>query len=176
MTIIWSGRDVTFQRAVSGQVTDVLSVLNEAASWLHAHGIDQWPARFEAAWVGQAIAQGETWLVLVSGDIAATLTLDWSDTIWSDIPGTAGYLHRMAVRRWAAGLGGVLLRWAADATLAHGRSALRLDCVASNGRLRAYYEAAGFVHCGNVMVGGTPGQRLDEGPVTLVSRYQRPLP
>jgi hypothetical protein len=173
---MWSGRDVTFQRAEIGQVTDVLSVLDEVASWLHSHGSHQWPARFEEAWVERAIAQGETWLVRVGGDIAATLTLDWSDRVWSDIPGTAGYLHRMAVRRWAAGLGGVLLRWAADATLAQGRSALRLDCVASNGRLRAYYEAAGFVHCGNVMVGGAPGQRLDEGPLTLVSRYQRPLP
>ena len=72
--------------------------------------------------------------VLAGGDIAATLTLDWSDPVWSGIPGPAGYLH----------------------TLARGRSALRLDCLASNGRLRAYYEAAGFVHCGNVMAAGPP--------------------
>jgi hypothetical protein len=40
---------------------------------------------------------------------------------------------------------------------------------------RAYYEAAGFVHRGDVTVAGAPGQRLDEGPVTVVSRYeQRP--
>ena len=50
--------------------------------------------------------------------------------------------------------------------------ALRLDCVASNDRLRAYYEAAGFIHRGDVTVAGAPGQRLDQGPVTVVSRYE----
>ena len=56
-----------------------------------------------------------------------------------------------------------------------GGESLRLDCVASNGRLRAYYEAAGFVHRGDATVAGAPGQRLDEGPVTVVSRYEQRL-
>jgi hypothetical protein len=47
--------------------------------------------------------------------------------------------------------------------------------VASNDRLRAYYEAAGFVHRGDVAVGGAPGQHLDNGPATLVSRYELQL-
>ena len=42
----------------------------------------------------------------------------------------------------------------------------------SEDRLRAYYEAAGFIHRGDVTVAGAPGQRLDEGPVTVVSRYE----
>lgn len=175
MALMWNGRAVIFRRAASGQVADVLDVLNEAAGWLHARGVGQWPARFEAAWVQDAISRGETWLALAGGEIAATVTLDWSDPIWDDIPGSAGYLHRAAVRRQAAGLGDVALRWAAGAAQAKDRNALRLDCVASNGRLRAYYEAAGFQHRGDVMVGGAPGQRLDDGPVTLVSRYQLTL-
>lgn len=44
--------------------------------------------------------------------------------------------------------------------------------MASNGRLRAYYVAAGFTHRGDATVAGAPGQRLDEGPVTVVSRYE----
>ena len=38
-----------------------------------------------------------------------------------------------------------------------------------------YYEAAGFVHRGDATVAGAPGQRLDEGPVIVVSRYERRL-
>ncbi|GAA3316118.1 hypothetical protein GCM10020219_034180 [Nonomuraea dietziae] len=53
---------------------------------------------------------------------------------------------------------------------------LRLDCVKSNDRLRAYYEARGFAHRGDVPVGGAPGQRLEDGPVTWVSRYELALP
>jgi RimJ/RimL family protein N-acetyltransferase len=81
----------------------------------------------------------------------------------------------MAVRRTASGLGKVILRWAGDVARRHGRHALRLDCVASNHRLPAYYEAAGFVHRGDARVGGGPGQRVDQGPATLVSRYEQQL-
>jgi hypothetical protein len=53
--------------------------------------------------------------------------------------------------------------------------ALRLDCVRSNGRLRSSYEGWGFVHRGDVTVGGPPGQRWNDGPVTWVSRYEMTL-
>ena len=91
------------------------------------------------------------------------------------LPGAALYVHRMAVRRSASGLGAAILGWAATVARQQGRAALRLACVAANGRLRAYYEAAGFVYRGDVTVAGAPGQRLDEGPVTVVSRYEQRL-
>ena len=103
------------------------------------------------------------------------MTLDLADPVWDELPAAGAlYVHRMAVRRSAAGLGAVILDWAADVARGQGRAALRLDCVASNRRLRAYYEAAGFVHRGDATVGGAPGQRLDEGQ-TVVSRYERRL-
>lgn len=165
----------TFRVATPDQAAEVLSVLDEAAAWLAARGIAQWPARFELSWVAGAMSRGETWLVEAGGAVAATVTLDWSDPLWADADPGAGYLHRMAVRRNGAGLGPVILGWAADVARRRGCDALRLDCVTSNGRLRAYYEAAGFAHRGDVTVGGAPGQRLGEGPVTQVSRYEMPL-
>lgn len=171
----WSGRAVRFLVAGPGQVGDVLAVLDEAAAWLGVRGIAQWPARFESSWVEDAVRRGETWLVEVGGVISATVTLDWSDPLWSKMPGRAVYLHRMAVCRRASGLGAVILAWAVDVARQHGRESVRLDCVASNDRLRAYYESAGFAHCGDIAVAGAPGQRLGEGPVTLVSRYEMRL-
>ena len=171
----WSAGEVKFVVAVPGQVDDVLWVLDEAAGWLQARGIKQWPARFEPSWVRGSIDRGETWLVEVDGRVSATVTLDWSDTVWAWVPGNAAYLHRMAVRQRSAGLGAVILAWAAGVAREHGRVALRLDCVASNERLRAYYEAAGFVFRGDVTVAGAPGQRLGGGPLTVVSRYELPL-
>jgi GNAT superfamily N-acetyltransferase len=161
-----------FQIAAPGQAGDVLSVLNEAADWLRARGISQWPERFDPSWVDDAIHRGETWLVRVDGMLSGTVTLDWSDPVWSDAGGAAAYVHRLAVRRQAAGLGAVILAWAADTARQRGCQALRLDCVAFNPRLRAYYEAAGFAHRGDVAVAGSPGQRLDTGPTVLVSRYE----
>ncbi|GAA2305084.1 GNAT family N-acetyltransferase [Streptomyces kunmingensis] len=168
-------RGTSFRRATAEQTDDVLGVLDEAAGWLRARGIDQWPDRFEAEWVADAVTRGETWLVTVEGRIAGTVTLDRSDALWADTAGAAAYVHRMAVRRRVPGLGAVILDWAARTARADGATALRLDCVRSNGRLRTYYEERGFVHRGDVTVGGAPGQREGDGPVTWVSRYERIL-
>jgi hypothetical protein len=169
------GRDIRFRAARPDQLAEVLAVLDEVAAWLHERGIAQWPAHFEPSWVMEAISRGETWLVEADGAIGATVTVNWSDSVWADVAGSAAYLHRMAVRRTEAGLGPVILAWAADIARQHDCDALRLDCVASNGQLRAYYAAAGFACRGDVAVGGAPGQRLEDGPVTVVSRYEMPL-
>ena len=175
MTRDWAGIEVVFQRVGVDRVDDVLSVLNEAAEWLSARKVSQWPSRFEAAWVEGAISRGETWLVRIGVKVAGTVTMDWSDPVWADTDGTAGYIHRMAVHRWAAGAGTLILDWAADAARQRRADFLRLDCVMSNGQLRSYYEARGFVHRGDVPVGGAPGQRQENGPITWVSRYELPL-
>jgi GNAT superfamily N-acetyltransferase len=173
---VTSDPEAGFLLAAPGQVGDVLTVLDEAAAWLEGRGVRQWPSRFEASWVEGAVKRGETWLVMVGGTVSGTVTLGLSDPVWDGVPGApALYVHRMAVRRPAAGLGAVILRWAAGAARQQGREALRLDCVSSNSRLRAYYQAAGFVHRGDATVAGAPGQRLDEGPVTVVSRYEQRL-
>jgi hypothetical protein len=168
--------NLSFHRASPAHTAEVLSVLNEAAVWLRRREATQWPDRFELSWIDEAITRGETWLVRAGDTAVGTLTLDWFDPLWADAAGSAGYVHRMAVRRRAAGLGAVILDWAADTVRRNRREMLRLDCVASNSRLRAYYEARGFVHRGDVPVGGVPGQRRDDGPSTWVSRYELPLP
>lgn len=176
MTIEWKGSQVSFRRATSECTHEVLNVLDEAAGWLRAQGISQWPARFQAAWVEGAISRGETWLVCPGRETAGTVTVDWADPLWADAGGTAGYVHRLAVRPWAAGLGAVALDWAAVSARQRGMDALRLDCVQSNHRLRSYYEGRGFTHRGDVPTGGAPGQRLEDGPVTWVSRYEMSFP
>ena len=167
--------DLQFVRATPADVAQVVAVLDHAAAWLTASGIRQWPDRFDTEWITPSVEHGETWLVRADGRTAGTVTLDWADALWSDCAGSAGYVHRMAVERWAAGTGRAILTWAADQSRAHDAAALRLDCVAANPGLRAYYEAAGFHHRGDVEVGGAPGQRSDGGMRTLVSRYELQL-
>ena len=163
---------IEFLMASPSQLDDVLTILDEAARWLQARGVSQWPSRFEPSWVEGALGRGETWLVRVGARTCATVTLDLGDSAWDGLPGRALYVHRMAVRRQSAGLGAAILTWAAGVARESGLDALRLDCVASNDRFRAYYEAAGFIHRGDVTVAGAPGLRLGEGPVTVVSRYE----
>jgi GNAT superfamily N-acetyltransferase len=86
---------------------------------------------------------------------------------WPDMPpGSAAYLHRLAVRRSFAG-GGVstaLLEWAVGETRRHRRPCLRLDCEASRTRLRAVYERFGFRYHSERQV----------GPY-FVARYEYPV-
>jgi GNAT superfamily N-acetyltransferase len=171
----WQKQRLTLGSATPAEVGDVLAVLDEAAARLRASSVEQWPDRFEPAWVEPAIDRGETWLARLDGAVAGTITLDWEDPLWSDREGPAGYVHRMAIRRSATGLGAALLDWAAATSQALGFPYLRLDCVASNHRLRTYYESQGFQHQDDIPTGGPPGHRTTDAPKTQLSRYELPL-
>jgi len=155
---------VELRRADVRDAAVVLDVLDEASAWLRVRGVKQWPERFSPELIRGSLAAGTTWLAYSGGRPAATVTLDWSDPLWGDQPAPAGYVHRLAVRRWAVGVGATLLTWARRTSAQQERAYLRLDCVAWNRALRAYYESAGFVHRGDVEISAAPG--------TLVSRYE----
>ncbi len=136
----------------------VLDILGEAASWISAKGIDQWrPDQFQTV-----IDRGDTYLALLDGEAVGTLALQWDDAIderlWRDVSNMeeAGYVHRLAVRRAFAGkgIGQYLLNWAESMVAAAGKSYLRLDCMAENPALCAYYERVGLTYRGEVQEKG----------------------
>lgn len=175
LTMSQNSAEIIFERVGLDRIAEVLSVLDEAAAWLHARRITQWSPQFDPAWVRGAITRGETWLATIEGVAAGTLTLDWNDPLWADVDGPAGYVRRLAARRTAPGLGALMLDWAAGAARENGADFLRLDCVTSNIRLRTYYETRGFIHRGDAPVKTAPDQRLLIGPTTWVSRYELDL-
>jgi RimJ/RimL family protein N-acetyltransferase len=75
--------------------------------------------------------------------------------MWGDDILPALYVHALAVRREPLGRGSrlELLRWAVRAAADEGLTAVRLDCLAENDRLRRYYQQAGFRHIGDVEQG-----------------------
>lgn len=150
----------------------VLAVLDEAAAWLSRRGIRQWPPSFRREWMEPALTEGRVLLARRNGSVAGTLTLEWTDPLWTDAS-AAGYLHRLAVRRAAAGLGARLLTWAGTAVRGRDRGLLRLDCPAGNMPLRAYYDRAGFHHVGDVELSAAAA--LWSPPGTMLSLYQRNL-
>lgn len=162
------------RRAEVVDVPAVVLLLERASAWLRTQGVDQWPQRFEPDVLRPAADVGETWVVEEDGELVATVTADADDPAWTDIPGRAIYLHRMAVSRHGEGLGSWILRWASAASASSGHGSVRLDCLASNERLCRYYEAHGFEARGDVFVGGSPGQRQGPSAVqTRVRRYER---
>jgi GNAT superfamily N-acetyltransferase len=92
------------------------------------------------------------------GEAVAVVRLLWTDRrFWGGRDeGDAAYVHSLAVRRDLAGrgIGAAVLAWAEREAAARGRRFLRLDCLAANAGLTAYYERAGFSPIGIVRLGG----------------------
>jgi ribosomal protein S18 acetylase RimI-like enzyme len=136
-------------------VDAIVGVLSEAARWLLARGIVQWPDPFPRDRVARLVERGEFRLAQADGETVATFVLRWNDpTFWGERPPDAGYVHALAVgRAWAGrGVGARLLEWAEDEVGRAGRRFLRLDCLAENGALRRYYERLGFEPRGEVEI------------------------
>jgi len=153
-------------RATVVDASTIMALHEEAARWLMARGIRQWlPGDLTMESLVAQIGRGEAYLARISGEPAGTFTLRWADPrIWGEQPDDAGYVHGLAVRRALAGrgLGRVLLASAGQMAAATGKTYLRLDCMAENPALRAYYEAAGFTYRGDV-----------RGKTWSASRYEK---
>lgn len=131
-----------------------MKIVAEAAAWLTAKGIDQWPSLPNIHWqrrMAAAIEQSEVYTVGIANNRFGIVRLTWSDPYWPD-DGRAGYVHSMAIRTamHGKGVGAAILEWAMAEVRRQGRRRLRLDCLADNSRLRRYYEDQGFVHQGEV--------------------------
>jgi protein-tyrosine phosphatase len=139
---------LTIERATLEDADTFVEIHEEAARWLWEQGIRQWqPGVFQKAWIAAPIERGELYLATLGGEVLGTVMLQWSDEYtWGQRPPDAGYIHGVRVRRAAAGqdIGRALLRWAEREIARAGRPFARLDCIASNQRLCAYYLAAGY--------------------------------
>jgi GNAT superfamily N-acetyltransferase len=136
-------------------VAVVAGLLDEATVWVGERGYEQWPLPFPRDELEAAVERGEVYVAELDGEVVATVTLLWDDrTYWGERPPDAAYVHKLAVRRACAGrrLGSAIVEWADATAAAAGRAFLRLDCLADNPAIRAYYEQLGFEHRGDLVV------------------------
>jgi GNAT superfamily N-acetyltransferase len=135
--------------AAPSEATLVSEILTEAAAWLEGRGIPLWStSQVSLEAVSPEVRGGLYYLAWVGPVALGTMRLTTSDpAFWPEAaPGEALYLHRLAVRRAAAGgqLSSQLLRWAAGYATAIGARYLRLDCETFRHSLRGVYERFGF--------------------------------
>ncbi|ALG15172.1 GNAT family N-acetyltransferase [Kibdelosporangium phytohabitans] len=137
---------IVIERAVAGDVPEILRIRRAAEDWLAAAGIRQWePGWLTAEAVSAEIAGGEWQVARDGATLAGALRLLWSDEqVWQADNAFAGYVHGLVVDRRYTGLGSRMLDWAGDRVLDAGARLLRLDCVSHNLRLRRYYLDRGF--------------------------------
>ena len=144
------GREYRLERAtdpVSAAVA--VAIVREAAHWASARGIDVWSdSELRESDYAAAAAAGELILGYAGPRPAATMVLQTADALhWPEAaPGSALYLHKVAVRRQFAAQGWVsrLIAFAVAEAQRQGIRRLRLDTL-PRPKLQSIYEAHGFV-------------------------------
>jgi ribosomal protein S18 acetylase RimI-like enzyme len=159
---------------VPGTVEDAAAVRrlrDAAAEWLLSRDIEQWrPGEVSEAGLAARAEAGELFVSRADGSVAGAVVVVFDDSaVWGPDAGEAGYVHTLVIdRRYAgSGLGRRLLQQAEGLVTAQGRTRVRLDCVAINGRLRAYYRRAGYQEVGERSFGPDSGW----SPVTLFQKH-----
>ncbi|KAF9152554.1 hypothetical protein DFQ27_005569 [Actinomortierella ambigua] len=182
-----------FRNTKPEEIDIFVDILERAATWMVANKLNQWyPGSFVApktyAHIKNTIAAGNAYFIVKYGNntnnnntedsssdetIIGTFTLNYDDPfdemLWKDLveDWTDGvYLHRLVVEREYKGLnlGPKALHFGEQMGLRHGKKYLRLDCMADNKLLKAYYrEKAHFKEFDDY-----PGERL-------FGRFERPI-
>jgi GNAT superfamily N-acetyltransferase len=134
--------------ALPAEASDAVRILAEAAAWANESGACAWsPAEFTVADYEAIARRGE----LIGGydddRMVACMRLEPHDPVYwaDDPPGSALYVHKLAVSRAAAGRGWSrrLVAWAWEQAGRRGVPALKLDTLPEP-RLLAHYESLGF--------------------------------
>lgn len=131
--------------ATAADLAEVHRLTQDAARWMVARGIEQWqPDDFLARRVDDVFAHSDTLVAHVGGLVVGSVSIEWEDALgWGEEgeDGRAGYIHVLV----GPGYGRLLLDAAEGLIAARGRTLSRLDCVIASQKLRAYYEAAGYM-------------------------------
>jgi ribosomal protein S18 acetylase RimI-like enzyme len=139
----WIVRKATFNEAESA-----LAMLREVAQWLVDSGRPLWEVEsFQLDPLRKAALAGELVLGFAESRPVASMLLQYRDELYwpSDPPGEALYVHKLVVRRSAAGQHWPdrLIAWARGQGRSAGARFLRLD-TADRLQLLSLYQRLGF--------------------------------
>ena len=140
---------------------NILSLLIEMAEWFKDNGSTQWNGLLQGIdshRTEEAILRGDVFICKAEEEIAGMVMLlqkpsEWDKNLWAlqeEQPNEAIYLHRLAIRRKYAKhqLGEEILNWCKGSIRFEGKDKIRLDCLASNEFLNAFYRRTGYTYVG----------------------------
>ncbi|MFE0733890.1 GNAT family N-acetyltransferase [Streptomyces sp. NPDC058855] len=168
--------DLRFRRAEDADLAAVVRLRDDAARWMLARSVTgQWqPGELDENHFRRIMERGEVWLAEAHGRVVGAWELWWEDEdAWGPQPPTAGYVHRLMVDHGSVppGTGRHLLGAAEHRVAGAGRASVRLDCLAGNARLTAYYVDAGYR-----IVGHKEGKPQPGGTPKSFTLLEKPVP
>jgi len=142
--------DINLRQVRDTEFDTVYGILHENATWLLSKDILQWPLDWLESIRLEIRASIEAELfhaVELDNTLAAVLEIRSApEVLWGNNQDEALYIHKLAIQRQYSGssLGRNILALLKSEARQKNISFLRLDCVAHNNKLRAYYESCGF--------------------------------
>jgi len=135
---------------IQGQVDRCIGIFLEAAHWGRANGKNLWSDdNLKKENLLKYYKESEFYLYQIEGKDAGAMVIQWEDTLfWPEFElNTAGYLHKLCVRREFSGQGvaDTMIDLAVETCKSRNINKLRLDTGWENKKLRALYERNGFV-------------------------------
>ncbi|SEG67387.1 N-acetyltransferase [Paenibacillus sp. UNC499MF] len=141
---------------------EIERLMVDTAKWLRSKGSTQWSGLLSGSDdhdMAGALERGEVVVFKgTEGTLLACVILqqepaEWDRNLWRLDPGetgTAVYLHRLVVERGQAGrsLGRTVMDWIGREMSFPGKDRIRLDCIAGNETLNAFYKNCGYTYIG----------------------------
>lgn len=151
---------MNFIQATNSDLNAILIMLKNASITLHQKGIDQWgywqkPPQEKINWLKQGIASNEFFFVHVNQLHIGMFRLLFEDELyWGKQVETAGYIHSLVIKPNFKGnqFGSEIIKIIEQQLIDKNIKRMRLDCVAYNKGLCAYYEELGFKKVGEVQM------------------------
>lgn len=151
----------------------VLGLLRSTAEWLKSTGSTQWSGLLQGEDshnTPEAIKRGEVYIFIQESILVGMVMLmqrasAWDRELWGDEGHESSiYLHRLNINRAAAGkhLGEQIVRFADSGIQFAGKDRVRLDCIANNLKLNAFYRSCGYAYKG-----------LASNPLGDFSKYEK---
>ncbi|HIW31152.1 MAG TPA: GNAT family N-acetyltransferase [Candidatus Paenibacillus intestinavium] len=150
-------------QATAEDMNVIRDLIVHTVNWLKSMGSTQWnslPNEQDDHYLANAIANGEVIVFRKTGTdaLAGSVILqqhpgDWDRKLWGAIAASkndAIYLHRLIVNREYSSreLGSHILSWIDQSIQFTGRDRIKLDCIAHNEKLNAFYMRCGFTYMG----------------------------
>ncbi len=128
----------------------VFDIIHENALWLNSKNIMQWPMDWLHSIeneINDSISLGQFYSTQIDDEFSAVVEIKTSpEEIWAYDASLSVYVHKLAILRkhTGKGLGLIVINLIKALAIKQGMHSIRLDCVAHNVKLRAYYESCGF--------------------------------
>lgn len=152
-----------FSPGTADDLETVFHLIRERIRWMDEMGLEQWNKEdywgvYPPSYYARAATEGRLFILRkpVGGAVIAAGVLSFADTRWP-ADGKALYLHNFVTALDAKGAGAVFLEETEACARQQGKTFLRLDCAASNGRLNDYYESHGYRAVGPIKDGDYSG-------------------